>query len=137
MLSRASSRLSRTPPATVTLRRVLYPPEAIALEVSPGTALSPILEAAQAATREVTGACGVADRTADTSSWRPHLTLCYSASEQPAAPVIAVLGKALPGCEVTIETFSLVVQNGVEPPWDWCPVGAARLLGARHTTSRS
>jgi 2'-5' RNA ligase len=138
MLTRASSRLSRTPPATVTLRRVLYHPEAIALEVSPATALSPVLEAAQAATREVTGACSVADRTAEASSWTPHLTLCYSTSEQPAAPVIAVLGKALPGCEVTIDTLSLVVQNGPEPLWDWRPVGAARLLGTRHSsTSRS
>ena len=134
MLTRASSRLSRTPPVTVTLRRVLYHPEAIALEVSPATALSPILEAAQAATREVTGTSGVADGPGAASSWTPHLTLCYSTAKQSAAPVIAALGNALPACEVTIDQLNLVVQNGPEPLWDWHPVGAARLLGARHGT---
>ena len=45
----------------------------------------------------------------------PHMTLCYSTSRQPAAPVIAALGRELPGCELT---------------------GTAALLGARHGTGR-
>jgi 2'-5' RNA ligase len=138
MLTGASSRLSTTAPVTVTLSRVSYHPEAIVLGVSPASALSPIFEAAQAATREVTGARGVAGSPGAASSWAPHLTLCYSTTEQPAAPVIAALGKALPACEVTIDQLSLVVQNGPEPLWDWHPVGAARLLGERQgTASRS
>ena len=64
--------------------------------------------------------------------WTPHLTLCYSTGEQPAAPVIAALGKALPPCAVTIDQLSLVVQNGPEQLWDWRVVGTARLLGALH-----
>lgn len=132
MLARASSRLAATAPITVTLSRVFYHPEAIVLGVSPASALSPIFKAAQAATLEVTGACdGTGDPGAG-SSWTPHLTLCYSTTEQPAAPVIAALGKVLPPCEVPIDTLSLVIQNGPEPLWDWHPVGDVRLVGARH-----
>ena len=128
MVATARSRLAATVPVTVTLSRVFYHPEAIVLGVSPASALSPVFDAAQAATCDVTGSSG------DTSAWRPHLTLCYSTSGQPAAPIIAALGKSLPPCEVTIDTLSLVVQNGPELLWDWQRAGDARLLGAhRHS----
>ena len=45
MLARAQAALARTPPVTVTLERVLYHPEAIALGVSPADALAPVLAA--------------------------------------------------------------------------------------------
>jgi hypothetical protein len=60
----------------------------------------------------VTGTSGSAGDEA--SALPPHLTVCYSTGEQPAAPVIAELGKAIPACEVTIDRVSLVVQNGPE-----------------------
>jgi 2'-5' RNA ligase len=132
MLVRATPPLSRTAPVAVTLKRVLYHPEGIALDVSPAGVLSPVFEAAQAATREVTGTAAETS----SSSWMPHLTLCYSTSQQPAAPVIAALGRELPGCEVTIDKLSLVIQRGPELLWDWRPVGTAGLLGARHGAGR-
>ena len=52
--------LAGIPPVTVTLGRFLYSPEGIALAVSPASALSPVLAAAQAATCEVTGTSGSA-----------------------------------------------------------------------------
>lgn len=125
MLARARATLAGTLPVTVTLGRILYSPQGIALGISPASALSPILAAAQAATREVIGTTG---RTEDPdSAWTPHLTVCYSTGEQAAAPVIAELGKAIPGCEVTIDRLSLVVQNGPEQLWDWRVAGTARL----------
>ena len=130
MLSRARLPLSGTAPVTVTLKRVLYHPEGIALDVSPAGALSPVFEAAQAATREVTGAAA----RSPASSWLPHMTLCYSTGQQPAAPVIAALGRELPGCELTIDKLSLVIQRGPELLRDWRPVGTADLPGARHGT---
>ncbi len=132
MLSRARLPLSGTAPVTVTLKRVLYHPEGIALDVSPAGALSPVFEAAQAATREVTGVAAEGPA----SSWLPHMTLCYSTSRQPTAPVIAALGRELPGCELTIDKLSLVIQRGPELLWDWRPVGTAALLGARHGIGR-
>ena len=76
-------------------------------------------------TRATAALAGTAEDT--TSAWMPHLTVCYSTGEQPAAPVIAELGKAIPACEVTIDRISLVVQNGPEQLWDWRIAGAARL----------
>ena len=126
MLARAQAELARTAPVTVTLQRVFYHPEAIAVVASPGSALAPLLAAARTATHEVLGA-NVGD--GDEGEWVPHLTLCYIAAEQPAAPVIAELGKTIPACEATIGEMSLVVQEGAEDRWDWRVAGSARLLG--------
>jgi 2'-5' RNA ligase len=127
MLARAQAALARTPPVTVTLRRVLYHPEAIALSVSPASALAPVRAAAHAATRGIPGMDAGDDREEE---WTPHLTLCYSTAEQPAAPVIAALGKTLPAREVTIREMSLVVQEGPEHLWKWRVAGSAGLLGS-------
>lgn len=127
MLARARTALAGIAPVTVTLGRVLYSPEGIALGVSPASALSPVLTAALEATREVTGTRGSTEELA--SAWTPHLTVSYSTGEQPAAPVIAELGRMVPGCESTIDRLSLVVQNGPEQLWDWQVAGTARLGG--------
>jgi len=127
MLARARVALAGTPAVTVTLGRVLYSPQGIALGISPASALSPVLAAARAATREVTGTSGSAEDV--DSAWAPHLTVCYSTGEQTAAPVIVELGKSIPRCEVTIDRLSLVVQNGPEQVWDWQVAGTARLGG--------
>jgi 2'-5' RNA ligase len=127
MLTRAQADLARTAPVTVTLQHVFYHPEAIVLGVSPGSVLAPVLAAARTATREVLGV-NAADAE-DDDEFTPHLTLCYSTEEQPAAPVIAELGKTLPPCQVTIRELSLVVQDGPEDQWNWQVAGSARLLG--------
>jgi 2'-5' RNA ligase len=126
MLARAQVALAQTAPVTVTLQRVFYHPEAIVLSVSPRTALAPVLGAARIATREV---LGVDAGDCEGDEWAPHLTLCYSTVELPAAPVIAKLGKTLPAFVVTVSEMSLVVQNGAEDQWDWQVAGSARLLG--------
>jgi 2'-5' RNA ligase len=126
MIAAAQDALAGVPPVTVKLERLLYHPEAIALGVQPGPALHPVLAAAGDATRGVLG-----ESAADNGdAWAPHLTLCYSTADQPAAPLIASLGKALPAREVTIGELSLVVQHGPERSWDWRVAGTARLHGA-------
>ena len=125
MLARATAALAGTAPVTVTLGRILYSPEGIALGISPTSALSPVLAAAHAATRDVIGASGSVEGIV--SAWMPHVTVCYSTGEQAAAPVIAELGKATPACEVSIDRLSLVVQNGPEQLWDWWVAGTAPL----------
>jgi hypothetical protein len=129
MLARAQSALSGMAPVSVTLSRVLYHPEGIALAMSPRAALIPIFDAAQAATFEVTGRNGVTSTPGPT--WVPHITVCYSTRQQAAGPVIAALGTVLPEREVTIGKLDLVIQRGPELDWDWRPVGNAPLLGSR------
>jgi 2'-5' RNA ligase len=128
MLMKARLKLNGTEPPTVAFGRVVYHPEGILLSMSPASALAPIFEAAQCATLEVTGNPGVISTPGP--SWVPHVTLCYSTSEQPAAPIVAALGKALPAREVTIDLLNLVVQHGPALSWDWRPIGKVRL--GRH-----
>jgi hypothetical protein len=49
--------------------------------------------------------------------WRPHITICYSTSSQPAKPIIDALGTQLPGCDINIGALSLVIQHGPEGAW--------------------
>jgi 2'-5' RNA ligase len=125
MLTKARLKLNGTMPTTVTLSRVIYHPEGILLPMSPASALAPIFEAAQAATLEVTGNPGVTSTPGP--SWVPHVTLCYSTSQQPAAPIIAALGKSLPAREITIDKLTLVIQRGPAMSWDWRLVDTLQL----------
>ncbi|GLZ15301.1 hypothetical protein Acsp04_55360 [Actinomadura sp. NBRC 104425] len=126
MLAAASSILADIPPVTITLGRVFYHPEAIALIAHPADALAKVREAVQEVTHKVTGR---GESSKQSSSWSPHVTIAYSEAEQPAQPLISALGRELPSREVTLSAVSLVVQRGKERLWDWHPVGQARLVG--------
>jgi 2'-5' RNA ligase len=119
----ASRRLADTEPITVALGKVLYHPQAIMLAATPADALAPIREAALAATREVTGT----DGEAEDRPWTPHVTVCYSTSDQPAAPIIAALGRNLPERQFQVSSLSLVIQQGPERLWDWHPAATIPL----------
>jgi 2'-5' RNA ligase len=113
----ATQSLSGIQPISITLGRILYHPEAIMLSVQPERALDPILEGVRMGTRKATGVEGAVN--GSFSSWTPHVTVAYSTAEQPAAPIIARLGKELNPCTVQIDTVSLVVQWGPERLWHW------------------
>jgi 2'-5' RNA ligase len=119
----AACRLAGTAPITIALEKVLYHPEAIMLAATPAAALTPVREAALAATREVTGT----DGQAESRPWNPHVTIAYSTSDQPAGPVIEALGRNLPERQFQVSAVSLVIQQGPERLWDWHPVTAVRL----------
>jgi 2'-5' RNA ligase len=124
MTETAAELLASTPPAAVTLGRILFHPEAIMLGVTPAQALTPIYNAACSATHRVTGKHAPDSPPA---RWRPHITICYSTSSQPAKPIIEALGTQLPRCDVDIDSLSLVVQHGPERDWDWSVVSTIRL----------
>lgn len=128
MLAIARSSLSETEPITIELSRILYHPEAIVLAARPAEVLMPIREAALRATQAVTGHSGADDRSSP--KWIPHVTLCYSTRVQPAQPIIAALGKRLLSCRISIDTLSLVVQQGAEWLWNWSPAGDVSLPGS-------
>lgn len=123
MANEAAILLAQTPPITVTVGRVLYHPEAIALQAHPGDRLLPILDAARSATRTSTGREGILAHDA----WIPHITIAYSTGDGPAAPIIEALGRGLPTREITINSVSLVVQDGPENTWNWRPVAEVPL----------
>lgn len=122
MTSSAAKDLARIGPITVRLGKVLYHPEAIMLAVTPAAALAPLRQAA-------ISAAGSLRRKAPLPFWTPHITLCYSTSEQPAQPIIKALGTQLPEREIHVQALSLVIQDGPERQWNWTVVGTAILRG--------
>ena len=87
-------------------------------------------DAARSATHQVTGAHAPDGQPA---RWRPHLTICYSTSRQPAQPIIDALGTRLPGCDIAIRALSLVIQHGPERTWDWSIKSTIRLATPART----
>lgn len=125
MVSDAQRLLRDVPPVPVTLGRVFYHPEAIALPIHPVNALRPIFNAAQSATVKAVGYAVVAN---DASlSWRPHMTIAYSTVDQPVAPIVSALGMRMTERQVIIDSLTLVIQWGPERLWNWEPTGTARL----------
>lgn len=127
MMLLASRDLAKIPPARVTLGEVRSYPEAIVLGVEPACALEPVLQALRSATRTATGRDGIVPSAGGRT---PHITLCYSTSQQPARPIIRALGHQTPNRGIEIDTVSLVVQRGPERQWDWHPVGTFWLGSA-------
>ena len=68
---------SGQPPITATLGRILYHPEAIMLAAEPPDALTPIREAALAATLGISCTDG---QSSVSAAWTPHITTCYGQS---------------------------------------------------------
>jgi len=86
--------------------------------------------AARVATHQVTGAQAPDGKP---TRWRPHITICYSTSRQPAKPIIDALGTRLPGYDIDISALSLVIQHGPERAWDWSIVSTIRLATPART----
>jgi 2'-5' RNA ligase len=126
MVERAQQLLAVIPPITVTLGKVLYHPEAIALAVRPTDALDPVLQAVRAATHLMAAS---KDPT-DSRPWTPHVTVAYSTAVQPAGPIIAALGRELPSCQATIRQIDLVVQEGPERLWNWRSIAEVPFAGS-------
>ncbi len=124
MTADARKRLSVVAPIQVSLERVFYASNAIVLPVDPPGALSPVLDAVQAAAR----AAGCEGHPG-TDPWRPHVSVAYSNATIPAAPIIAALGRSLPKTEIVIRSVSLVAQTQVGRSWQWRPVAEADLTG--------
>jgi 2'-5' RNA ligase len=124
MAADARQRLSRVAPIQVSLERVGYASNAIVLPVEPPGALTPVLDAV----RDATHAAGCEGHT-DTDPWLPHISIAYSNTTTPAAPIIAALGRRLPQTEITIRSICLVSQTQVGRSWQWQPVAEVHLTG--------
>ncbi len=125
MVREARTLLAVVRPVQVSLGRVFYHPEAVVLAVEPLGALDPVLDA-------VTAACAAAglDGQPDTRPWLPHISVAYANTSAPAAPVIAALGRWLPGTQITVHSVSLVAQTQVGRSWQWRPVAEVPLAGS-------
>jgi 2'-5' RNA ligase len=73
----------------------------------------PVIEAIQTATRNA----GCVS-TLYHNPWRPHITLAYSNTSRPAAPIIEALGRNLEPRAITIPSVGLVTQSSSQR-WTW------------------
>jgi len=126
MAAHARDFLRDIPPVTVVLGKILYHPEAITLAIGPAGVLDTVHDAISAA---ADGTPGMSKKTTRRELWIPHVTLAYSTTAQPAAPIIATLGRRLPEHTISVDCVSLVIQEGAERLWNWQPI-AKVLLGA-------
>jgi 2'-5' RNA ligase len=126
MVTEARQRLATVAPIPVTVGRIGYHSQAVALVVEPLDALDPILDAV----RDATAAAGCEGHT-DTDPWIPHVSVAYSNSDGPFAPIIDALGHSLPKTQVNIKSISLVSQTQVGHSWEWQPVAEVVLTGDR------
>ncbi len=122
MTEHARRLLGSLAPARITLGRILYHPRAIMLDARPHDALDPVVQAVQHATLLATGSEGRLYH----NPWVPHITVAYSNTAGPAAPVIDALGRELPSRDVAIKSISLISQ-APEQLWTWRPVSEVQL----------
>ena len=113
MIEEAQHLLAAIAPITITVGRVLYHPRAVMLDAGPAEPFQPVIEAVRAATRKAGRSTALYH-----DPWRPHITLAYSNTSRPAAPVIEALGRNLPARQVTIRSVSLVTQSPRQR-WTW------------------
>ena len=121
MVDTASELLSDSEPTSVTIGKLLVPPRGHHARRRAGRCPSADPRRGTDCGKHHDGYGGM-----DDSPWKPHITLCYSTACQPAEPVMAALGPALPAREIRIDTVSLVIQHGPERLWDW------RIAGTVH-----
>ena len=125
MVTGARRRLAEVGPIPVTVGRIGYHPQAVTIMIEPHDALTPVLDAV----RDATTAVGCQGHT-DTDPWLPHISVAYSHTDGPAAPIIDALGRSLPQTRITIKSISLVSQTQVGRSWQWKPVAEVFLGGA-------
>ena len=69
-------------------------------------------------------------------SWVPHVTLCYSTSQQPAAPVIAALGKTLPAARSRSTSSASSSSTDRHCPGTGVPPGVSIWAAIRGSNQR-
>jgi 2'-5' RNA ligase len=122
MREAAMKRLRMLEPVHIALGRMVLHSEAVMLGVRPHGALDPLRDGI----REATASTVRAHRLAE-PEWTPHLTLAYSNTEAPAAPVIEVMRRIPPPVDVVIKKVDLVSQERVGHLYRWDRVAAVSL----------
>lgn len=123
MFSAVGTRLGRLAPISVDLGKVWFHSEAVMLGVRPGRALDPVRQAARAAVAETV----TMHQLADEPEWTPHVSVAYSNSSGPAAPVLRALAEPPPERQLTVRSLRLVSQERTGRLYRWIPLTKAFL----------
>jgi 2'-5' RNA ligase len=128
----AQARCASMPRFEVSVERVLVHPEAVIMLVSPHESIKAVRWALRDAIAGVWGRDAVLDTESrgvgESDGFVPHITLAYSRSDGPAAPLIDAV-RAVDRRSVTVpfnEAHLLLVTRDI-PAYRWSPVAVATL----------
>ncbi|MFD9947843.1 2'-5' RNA ligase family protein [Nonomuraea sp. NPDC059023] len=107
MLTLAAENLQEIEPITVKLGEVLFHPEAVMLGIRPPRALHPVREAIRDAIAETVEH----HQLDDSPGWTPHISVAYSNSERPTAPIVDALAIRPEPQSMTVRHAHLVLQQ--------------------------
>ncbi|WP_161602662.1 2'-5' RNA ligase family protein [Thermomonospora catenispora] len=116
MVSAVTEAFGALAPITVRIGRPYLYDEGVAMGIEPEGALDPVREAIDAGVaRTVT-----AHRLADQPDWTPHVTVAYSNTDLPTAPILQALADPPAPCRLTVHQAHLVeqVRDGRLYRWD-------------------
>ncbi|RFU41933.1 2'-5' RNA ligase family protein [Actinomadura logoneensis] len=128
MIAAAEAHLKGVFPISVELGRLWFHSEAVMLGVRPGRAFDPVRRAIRAA---VAGAI-TNHQLADEPEWTPHVSVAYSNSSGPAAPVLRALAEPPPQCPFTVRSINLVSQERTGHLYHWTPLAEILLSSQRR-----
>jgi 2'-5' RNA ligase len=123
MIEATRERLRSLDPVAVGLGRPLFHAEGLALGVSPPRALHAI----RAEIRDSVATAVRANRLADEPEWTPHVSVAYSNSDAPVAPVVAAMRPPPTPVDVRIGAVHLVSQRREGHAYVWDRVEEIRL----------
>jgi 2'-5' RNA ligase len=125
MTSAVAGAFRSLPPVTVRIGRLYVYDEGVALGIEPERALDPVRDAI----REGIAQTVTAHHLDDQPDWTPHLSVAYSNSDGPTAPVFEALAEAPEHCELTVRQAHLVAQVRDGHLYRWEPITAVPLTG--------
>jgi 2'-5' RNA ligase len=125
MTAAAAKRLQLLGPVRVEVGKPLFHSEAVVLGIRPPQALDPV----RAGIREAIAETVAAHQLDDEPEWTPHISVAYSNSEGPAAPVMAALRPRPAPRSATIREVHLVSQVRDGHLYRWEQVTAVPLGG--------
>jgi hypothetical protein len=125
MTAAVAERLRPLDPVAVELGRPLFQTEGVALGIQPPRALDPVRHGLRAATASTV----TAHHLDDAPGWTPHLSIAYSNSEGPTAPVIEALRPHPAPRTAVIREVHLVAQVRDGHLYRWEQIAASSLGG--------
>lgn len=115
MIEGVAKRLQRIEPIPIVLGKPLFHNEAVVLGIRPARALDPVREGI----REAVASSVRIHQLADAPDWTPHLTVAYSNTDAPAAPVIEAMTPAPEGLDLLVNEVTLVSQERIDHSYRW------------------
>jgi 2'-5' RNA ligase len=115
----AAEKLATVPAPVVTFHRPVIRPEAIYLPAQPVDGIQAVRSAVREAIAEALGESG-SENAQQLASYRPHVSLAYSNTDQPAAPILKAISHANPSpTTVTLQHVDLLEFHRDRRMYEW------------------